>query len=69
MATFYEKTKSNYSKDIDHLVNFNKNGLWIKEELSETKRIISAERPEGLNLINVKIYHLDKKLFNRKNIS
>ena len=60
MATFYEKTKSNYSKDIDHLVNFNKNGLWIKEELSETKRIISTERPEGFNLINVKIYHLDK---------
>ena len=28
---------------------FNKNGLWIKEELSETKRIISAERPEGFN--------------------
>ena len=60
MATFYEKTKSNYSRDIDHLINFNKNGLWIKEELSDTKRIISAERPEGYNLINVKIYHLDK---------
>ena len=60
MATFYEKTKSNYSKDIDHLVNFNKNGLWIKEELPTAKRIISAERPEGFNLINVKIYHLDK---------
>ena len=60
MAKFYEKTRSNYSRDIDHLVNFNKNGLWIKEELPEAKRIISAERPEGFNLINIKIYHLDK---------
>ncbi len=60
MSTFYEKTKSNYSKDIDHLVNFNKNGLWIKEELPTKKRIISAERPEGYNLINLKIFHFDE---------
>ena len=39
MSTFYEKTKSNYSKDIDHLINFNKNGLWIKEELKDKKEL------------------------------
>ena len=61
MATLYEKTKSNYSRDIDHLVNFNRNGLWIKEEFSDKKRIISAERPEGFNLINIRIFHIDKK--------
>ena len=72
MSTFYEKTKSNYSKDIDHLVNFNKNGLWIKEELSDKKRIISAERPDAYNLINVQIFHIDKdsilteKIFSKK---
>ena len=60
MATFYEKTKSNYSKDIDHLVNFNKNGLWIKEEFENKKRIISAERPERYNLINLKIFHFNE---------
>ncbi len=60
MSAFYEKTKSNYSKDIDHLVNFNKNGLWIKEELVGKKRIISAERPEGYNLINLKIFHFNQ---------
>ena len=60
MSTFYEKTKSNYSKDIDHLVNFNKNGLWIKEEITDKKRIISAERPEGYNLINLKIFHFNE---------
>ena len=61
MSTFYEKTKSYYSKDIDHLINFNKNGLWIKEEFPEKKRIISAIRPEGFKLVDVKIYHLDKQ--------
>ena len=41
MAKYYEKTKSNYAKDIDHLVTFNKNGLWIKENLENGTRIIS----------------------------
>ena len=30
-----KKKKSYYSKDIDHLVSFNKNGMWIKENLKE----------------------------------
>ena len=33
MVKYYEKTKSIYAKDIDHLVTFNKNGLWIKKIL------------------------------------
>ena len=61
MSTFYEKTKSYYSRDIDHLINFNKNGLWIKEELPNKKRIISANRPEGYKLMEVQIYHLNKQ--------
>ncbi len=60
MSIFYEKTKSHYSRDIDHLVTFNKNGLWIKENLKTKQRIISADKPEGLNLINVTIFHLDQ---------
>ena len=42
MSKYYEKTKSNYSKDIDHLVTFNNNGLWIKENLDDGVRIITA---------------------------
>ena len=60
MAKYYEKTKSNYSRDIDHLVTFNNNGLWIKENLKNGSRIISADKPEGDNLINTTIFHLDK---------
>ena len=49
MSKYYEKTKSNYSRDIDHLVNFNKNGLWIKENLKNKQRIIAASKPNGLS--------------------
>ena len=61
MSKFYEKTKSNYSKDIDHLVTFNKNGLWIKENLDDKQRIITAKKPEGFNLLDVTIFHIDYK--------
>ncbi len=60
MAKYYEMTKSNYSRDIDHLVTFNKNGLWIKENLQKEQRIISADKPDGKNLINVTIFHLNE---------
>ncbi len=60
MSKFYEKTKSNYSRDIDHLVTFNKNGLWIKENIDENQRIITAAKPDGFNLLDVTIFHIDK---------
>jgi len=59
LSVYYEKTKSSFSKDINHLITFNKNGLWIKENLQSKQRIISAEKPDGFNLINVSIFHLD----------
>ena len=60
LSKYYEQTKSNYSRDIDHLFTFNKNGLWIKENLDRGTRIISATKPENENLIDVTIVHLDK---------
>ena len=67
MAKYYEKTKSDYSRDIDHLVTFNKNGLWIKENIKNQNinRIISASKIDGFNLNDVTIFHLDKQ-FNLK---
>ena len=56
MSKYYEKTKSSYSKDIDHLITFNRNGLWIKENFEDKQRIISAGKPEGKNLVDVKIF-------------
>ena len=68
MLQFYEKTKSQYAKNIDHLVTFNKNGLWIKENLSNGNRIITAEKPEGTNLVNVKIFQFNEKFLLKKKI-
>ncbi len=60
MAKYYEKTKSIYSLDIDHLVTFNKNGLWIKENLKDGQRIISASNDLGKKLKNITIYNFDE---------
>ena len=61
MSKYYEKTKSNYSKDIDHLVTFNRNGLWIKENIEDGHRIIYAKKPNGFFLVDVTIFHLNKQ--------
>jgi lipopolysaccharide export system permease protein len=60
MSKYYEQTKSYYSKDIDHLVTFNKNGLWIKENVETNSRIISAVKMDKNILYDVSIFHLDQ---------
>ena len=60
MVKYYEKTKSEYSKDIDHLVSINKNGLWTKENLSYGHRIISADEIKKDVLKKITIFDLDK---------
>ena len=47
MLQFYEKTKSQYARDIEHLISFNKNGLWIKENINGGEKIVTADKPEG----------------------
>ena len=61
MSKYYEKTKSIYSKDIDHLITFNRNGLWIKENVNDHYRIITADKTRNNSLSNVLIFHFDKK--------
>ena len=58
MSKYYEQTKSNYSRDIDHLVTFNRNGLWIKENIEQKQRIITAKKPDGFELLDVVIFSL-----------
>ena len=68
MSKYYEKTKSIYSKDIDHLVSFNNNGLWIKENLDQGYRIITASKYNNENLNNVIIFNLDENFILREKI-
>ena len=69
MSKYYEKTKSDYSKDIDHLITFNKNGLWIKEILnSNEERIIFAKKAKNNYLENVTIFFFNKDFVLKKKI-
>ena len=61
MVKYYEKTKAQYARDIDHLVTFNNNGLWIKENLKDGDRVITASKTEGFKLVDVTIFHFDNK--------
>ena len=61
MSKYYEKTKSDYSKDIDHLITFNKNGLWIKEILNTNEeRIIFAKKAKNNYLEDVTIFFFNE---------
>ena len=71
LVQYYEKTKSNYARDIDHLVTFNKNGLWIKESFDNGERIITASKIDEFNIFDIKIfelnenYNIDRKIFSK----
>tara|TARA_B100001057_G_scaffold378253_1_gene383615 strand:- start:449 stop:1537 length:1089 start_codon:yes stop_codon:yes gene_type:complete len=71
MVKYYEKTKSQYARDIDHLVTFNKNGLWIKEPTKGGSRIISATSITGQILKDASIFEfnneheLNRKIFSK----
>ena len=60
MVKYYEQTKSKFSRDIDHLITINKNGLWIKENTDSGFRIISADGTKNKFLKNLTIFNLDK---------
>ena len=62
MAKYYEQTKSVYAKDIDHLITFNNNGLWIKENLDQGYRIVTASKYGGENLNDITIFNFDENL-------
>ena len=60
MVKYYEQTKSNFSRDIDHLISVNKNGLWIKENTVDGYRIITADATKSNVIKNVIIFNLDE---------
>ncbi len=61
MVKFYEKTKSQYARDIEHLVTFNNNGLWIKESTDNGDRVITAAKIDKLSIMDIKIFHFNEK--------
>ncbi len=59
MIKKYEMIKADYSRDVDHLVSINRNGVWIKEIFDNEIRVINADKLSGDLLIKVSIYKLD----------
>ena len=43
MIKYYEKEKSKFSRDVDHLISINKNGVWIKEKSVNTLNLVYAK--------------------------
>ncbi|MBA1340223.1 MAG: Lipopolysaccharide export LptBFGC system, permease protein LptF [Pelagibacterales bacterium] len=59
MIKKYEMVKAEYSRDVDHLVSINRNGVWIKEIYDNEIRVINAAELKGDFLKEVSIYKLD----------
>ena len=62
LVKYYEQEKARYSRDIDHLISINKNGVWIKEATRKGPTIISAKKFTADSLGDVTIY-----IFNNNN--
>ena len=68
LIKYYEKTKSNYARDIDHLVSFNKNGLWIKESINNGERIVTASKLDNFSISKIEVFEFDKDFKLQKKI-
>ena len=66
LVKYYETEKAQYSKDVDHLISVNKNGVWIKEVDTSGYKIITAERLRNEKLEQISVYIFNKnKLIKR----
>ena len=59
LVKYYEQKKAQYSRDVDHLISINRNGVWIKENISNGFHIINAKNLENNILKNITIYTFD----------
>jgi lipopolysaccharide export system permease protein len=56
LIKYYEVEKALYSKDVDHLISINKNGVWIKEITENDYKIINAKNLNKATLEKVSVY-------------
>ena len=60
LVKYYETEKARYSKDVDHLISLNKNGVWMKEIDTQGYKIIHSSTLDGKLLKTVSIFYFDK---------
>ncbi len=56
LIRYYETEKAKHSRDVDHLISVNKNGVWIKQIDIKGYKIINAEKIDNEILENISIY-------------
>jgi lipopolysaccharide export system permease protein len=61
LQNFYIQIKSKYNSEENHLAVITKNGLWIKDEISEKIRIINASKIDNNFLMDIFITEFDKE--------
>ena len=59
LVKYYETEKSQYARDVDHLISINKNGVWIKEVDDLGYKIINAKKLKNETLEKISIYIFD----------
>jgi lipopolysaccharide export system permease protein len=66
MIKFYEDKKAQFSRDTDHLISINKNGVWMKDYQDNKSKIITAVSLNNNFLNDVTIYEIeDNKITKR----
>jgi LPS export ABC transporter permease LptG len=66
LVKYYETEKAQYSRDVDHLMAINKNGVWIKEVDESGYRIINAKLLSDNNLEEISIYVFENDILIRR---
>ena len=56
MIKYYETEKAQYSRDVEHLISINKNGVWIKENTELGYNIINSKKLNNEKLEEISIY-------------
>ena len=59
LVKYYETEKAHYSRDVDHLISINRNGVWIKDINESGYKIINAEKLNNNVLEKISIYVFD----------
>ena len=59
LIRYYETEKAQYTRDVDHLISINRNGVWIKENNKLGYNIINAETLNNEFLEEISIYVFD----------
>ena len=66
LTKYYETEKAHYSRDTDHLISINKNGVWIKEINESGYALINALYLKSGTLETISVYIFEGQTLTRR---